>query len=464
LDILKLAKRSIFLMSNSFLKLITQIAIIILFAKQLSVYDYGIFQSVWMYVNIISVITLFGLPSLLLSNNLSNVKNWIKANKKRCFFYILVISLSPIAYLFFIDNIIKNEVKVLLVILIILQNISTLIETEAIKKEKEILLFTSNLFFNLFYFTIHIYILYNNYKLENLLLSIIILVFTKTFLQKIILSKSVFTPSITNNNNIANQWFFIGITDVVGIIFKWIDKWAVLLFISLQEFSTYFNGSYEIPIYGLMVSAVGNVMLTEISKNIDKQNALKVFNNSVYILSKIVLPSFCFLLFFYKEIFHFIFSNKYETALPIFFITLFIIPLRITSFTAILQVYNKAHIILKGAVIDLLLAISLMAILYPFLKLTGIALACVISTYFQAFYYLWHSSKTIQQPIKTFINYIDFFKTLFFSIITMGICYYLSNRFFESITLLIGIVVCAMLILIFSFYSYKINKQKSISN
>jgi O-antigen/teichoic acid export membrane protein len=152
LDILKLARRSILLMGTSFVKMLTQMAIIILFAKKLSVNDYGSYQSIWMYINIISVIALFGLPSLLLSNTFSNVTTWIKTHKKICAFYIVVISILPITYLFYMDNNMRNGVKYLLVISTLIQIISTLVEVEAIKKEREILLFTSNLIFNVLYF------------------------------------------------------------------------------------------------------------------------------------------------------------------------------------------------------------------------------------------------------------------------------------------------------------------------
>lgn len=460
MDIINLARRSIFLMSNSLLKLITQIAVIILYAKQLSILDYGIYQSIWMYVNIISVIALFGLPSLILSNNFSNITACIKLNKKIFTAYALAVCMLPFVYFFYFENNMNHIVKILLMVLIFNQIIATLVETQAIKKEKEVLLFTTNILYNLLYLAIHLYVLYTNYHVENLLVGIIVLLLTKTLIQKLVLNKSILKTTILNNTIISSQWLFLGITDVVGIIFKWVDKWVVLLFISLNEFSIYFNGSYEIPIYGLMVSAIGNVMVTEMSKNEDKSKAVKVFRNAMQILSTLVLPSFCFMLFYYEAVFHFIFNFKYEAALPIFFITLFIIPVRITSFTSILQVYNKANTILKGAIIDLILAICLMALLYPLYKLKGIAIACVVSTYFQAYYYLWHSSKIVQQPIKSLIPFLDLCKTLIISLLTMGIFYYISNSLLEKTSLLIGIIGCVFLISLLSFFKYKISKRQ----
>lgn len=77
---IKLAKKSLILMGNSTLKLLTQITIIVILSKKISIEKYGIYQSVWMYINIISVCTLFGLPSLILSSQQGSLKIFIKKN------------------------------------------------------------------------------------------------------------------------------------------------------------------------------------------------------------------------------------------------------------------------------------------------------------------------------------------------------------------------------------------------
>src|ERR1700677_3453619 len=78
----KFAKRSFLLIVSKLTGLFGQILIILLYSRRLSYVDYGLYQSVWLYINIISVFALFGLPSILLSVSANNIIAWIKQNKR----------------------------------------------------------------------------------------------------------------------------------------------------------------------------------------------------------------------------------------------------------------------------------------------------------------------------------------------------------------------------------------------
>lgn len=197
---------------------------------------------------------------------------------------------------------------------------------------------------------------------------------------------------------LGKQWLFLGLHDVIDTVFKWLDKWLILAFVSLQQFAIYFNGSYEIPVYPLLLTAVGNIMLVELSKLKIATPSLSaaLYRRAGYFLGAFIFPAFCFLLLFHKEIFLFVFSEKYMVAVPIFLVSIFVLPVRICYYTAALQAYNRNDVILKGSLLDLGLAILLMAILYPLAGLPGLAGAFVLSTYIQSFYYLWHVARLLR--------------------------------------------------------------------
>ncbi|RYG42160.1 MAG: hypothetical protein EOO01_23630, partial [Chitinophagaceae bacterium] len=96
---------------------------------------------------------------------------------------------------------------------------------------------------------------------------------------------------------------------------------------------------------------------------------------------------------------------KYVEAVPVFFVALFVIPVRICHFTSALQALHRNDIVVKGAFLDLALAIILLIILYPFFGLPGLALAFVISTWTQAGYYLHHTARLLNEPLSSFIPY-----------------------------------------------------------
>ena len=99
-----------------------------------------------------------------------------------------------------------------------------------------------------------------------------------------------------------------------------------------------------------------------------------LFRESFNMLSTIVFPLFFFLFFFREEIFSVIFKDKYNASIPIFAISIFILPLRINNYSVILQCFSQGKKIMMGSLIDIIIALILMVSLYPFMGSKGIAL------------------------------------------------------------------------------------------
>ena len=441
--------------------MLTQIAVLMVYARQLSVTDYAIYQTVWLYLNIISVISLFGLPSIILSAGLSNIKIWIANNKNIFWICAIASNLAPVAYMLLVPNSFSGTAIMLLLCLTVVQNTSIISEALAVKKEKEKLLFKTNILFSVLFLAAHLLILSVNYSLQWLITALIIIYLIKTLFIWCYMG----TKPDEENHTLQHgkQWMFLGLNDVIGVVFKWFDKWIILFFLTLPEFAVYFNGSYEIPVFGLMAGAAGNIMVVDYCKphNDSQIKAKTLFENSATLLSAIVFPSFCFLLFYRYDFFTFIFSAKYLEALPIFLITIFILPVRITSFTAILQANNRTDIILKGAIIDLLTAIFLMLILYPIYKTKGLALACVISTYGQAAYYLWQTSNIVKKSVAYFFPVKKLFITMAICIVVMAAGYMACKPLSHPLHMITGIAICISLMAFF-IYRYYADSKKEI--
>jgi O-antigen/teichoic acid export membrane protein len=459
------AHKSFLLISSSVLRLIAQLVVLYLYAKQLSYIDYGLYQSVWLYINVISVIATFGLSSLLLSTPINSIQTWIQQNKKLFTLFAIAVNTIPIIYLLLTANDFSNTIKLLLIILSFVQNISIIAETVAIKYEKEKWVLASNIIFSIGYLSIHLLALYTNYSLPFLLIGINILFTVKAIVLFAVSSLQMQQQSIMPSSILLSgkQWFYLGINDVLGVVFKWLDKWVILFFVSVTQFAIYFNGSYEIPIFGLMLSAVGNIMLVELSKGDKENTALKIkslFQHSTLLLSAIVFPSFCFLLFYNTPFFTLLFGVKYADAIPIFIISIFVLPIRITNYTAVLQTYGRSNLIVKGAIVDVLVAIVLMAVLYPTLKMKGLALAFVLSTYIQAGYYLWHTSKLINKKISYFFPFKKLLIVMGVSASITALGYYATSNLSYPINLITGIVICMATTLLLLLYFYKKSKNE----
>jgi len=104
-----------------------------------------------------------------------------------------------------------------------------------------------------------------------------------------------------------------------------------------------------------------------------------------------------------------------------------------------------------------MLAGILMAVLYPLFKLPGLAAAFVISTYLQAFYYLWQTGKLLRLPALSLLPLKSITVILFICILIIGGVYFLVNTFINPIPLISGIIASALLVvgLLYRFYKTK---------
>ncbi len=452
----KLLQKSFWLFAARALPVIVLLIISIIYSRRLSYNNYGAFQSVWMYTNIINIIISFGFSSVILSTNLSFLFLFIKNNRKLITRFYTALSVTGLIAFFFLAKNFTTNLKLWLIIFIIIQNIITVAETLLIKRGKEKLSFIINLFYSILFLGCHLYILFTNYLLLHLIVSLCVVSFLKLIAILSIPAKKESYEYVTSEKHFLKHWTYLGITEVLGVIAKWMDKAFLLYLLTAADFAVFFNGSFEIPFFGLLISVAGSFMLIEFSENLQSKNKiLLLFKESFHALSSIVFPLFFFLFFFRNEIFSFVFKNKYNNSVPIFTITIFILLLRINNYSVILQCFSQGKKILLGSLMDIIIAVILMMVLYPLMGTRGIALSIVISTYCQVLYYLWHSSKILK------IKFIELFPAkklvikFLLSLVSYVIIFLLLKNFSIEMKLFTGAVFTAVFIFAGTWSYYK---------
>ena len=391
------ARKYLWLFLGRIMPLLSLFLITIIYSRQLSYNDYGTFQSVWMYANIVNVIISFGFSAVIFSTNLSFLFLFIKNNRRVITIFYTILWIAGLTAFFLLAKNFNSDLKIWLIVFIILQNIVTVAETLLIKRGKEKLSFVINIFYSLLFFGCHIYILLSHYSLLNLILSLIALSVLKLLAIVSVPAHNESYEPVADEKHFLKHWAYLGLSEILGVTAKWVDKVFLLYLLTAADFAVFFNGSFEIPLFGLLISVAGSFMLIEFSGNLQLKNKiLSLFKESFNMLSSIVFPLFFFLFFFREEIFSFVFKNKYNDSVPIFAISIFILPLRINNYGAILQCFSQGKRILFGSLLDIIIALVLMIILYPVMGSRGIALSIVISTYCQVLYYLWYSSRILK--------------------------------------------------------------------
>ena len=442
------SRKFFWLFLSRIMPLVALFFITIIYARKLSYDDYGKFQSVWMYANIVNVIISFGLAAVILSTDLSFLFAFIKSKRKILSLFYPALWISGLVAFFFLAKNFNTSLKFLLIAFMAIQNIATAADNLLIKRGKEKTSGIINFFYAFLFFGWHIYVLFSDYSLYHLVEGITLLAAVKFIIIVLMPFEKKSSDIKIDNNHFLFHWGYLGSNDALGVVAKWIDKLFLLYLLTAADFAIFFNGSIEIPVFGLLISVTGNFLLVEISGNIKQpEKIIKLFRESFHILSNIVFPLFLFLFFFREDLFSVAFRDKYNASLPIFVISIFILPLRINNYSVILQCFSQGKKILFGSLMDILIAIILMITLYPLMGTKGVALSIVISTYCQSFYYLWHSSKILNTsilqilPLKELV--IRFLKTLAF----YTALFFLLSAFSMSARIIIAILLTALMVM-----------------
>ncbi|MDQ6755855.1 MAG: oligosaccharide flippase family protein [Bacteroidota bacterium] len=456
----ELAKKTFWLFTGRAMPVIILFLITILYSRHLSYDNYGKFQSIWMYTNIINVFISFGITSVLLSSNLSFLFAFIKRHAIKIIFFYFFQWIIVLAVFFWYGKNFSSSTKFLLIVFIIIQNVITILETLQIKNHKEKFVFSINFIYAMLFFAWHYYILLNGFHLDNLIKGIIIISLIKAFLLFFFKKNYVAVSAESGgDDSFMKHWIYLGLNDMFGVLAKWIDKLFLLYLLTAADFAVFFNGSFEIPLFALLVSVVGSVLLIDISSKVsEKQNVIQIFNEGFRILSLIVFPLFLFLFFFRVELFAIFFKHKYDASLPIFLISIFILPVRINNYSSILQCYSSGKKILAGSALDIFIIIILLLIFYPAMGTKGVAMSIVIGTYSQAFYYLWQSAKVLGTQVLTLLPVKILALRLISFTFAFAIFYFSIIKFSNEIKLLMGAIFTATVILI-SIYFYFAKKQ-----
>lgn len=239
---------------------------------------------------------------------------------------------------------------------------------------------------------------------------------------------------------VTSLWKHLALYDGVQMLFRWVDKLVLSFLLTAPVFALYFNGTVDIPFLPLLLGAAGSAVLMQLNQTKQTDEArLSLIKDAGCILSRIVFPMFFFLVFFRQELFGVMLRHRYDGATTLFLISSLTVPLRAYSFTSILQHSGKGKIINMGAMLDLVLALILAGPLYLVFRLNGIAIAFVISTWFQAGFYLYHTARTLQVKMVHLLPVRSWgIQLVSFSVLFAGLNIFLDFYFDEQLILILG--------------------------
>lgn len=431
--------------------------VFIFFSRNLSRAEYGNYQNFWVSLYLLSAVATLGIPAFILTYSPPFIKSMLQkmtqSSYLKVFSWIFIVSVV-FAYVIHINVHIPWYIALCFLVVFSLNTIS---EAFLIVFKRFGFLLLLNGLYTLLFLLVHYGFLIGVYDLQKLFL---FLLFFRGF--RLVVVALVARMNIKRIRgdfdkqytvaDILSLWKHIGIYDVSSRFITWVDKFVVSIIFTASVSAIYFNATYDIPFLPVMLGAVGGAALMQLSVTSKEQNdnaAIVIANFTSRLLSSIVFPLFFFLYVFRHELFTVVLTAKYTESVPIFAVTVFIVPLRAYNFTTILQNRHKGRIMNTGVLLDAVIAFGLMYPLYQFYGLLGIALSFVVSTYAQGAYYLYNTGKVLNVsminlvPLKNWIG-----KIIVFSLVFITTHYIAKGRLNDTYVLLLGSMIMVVAILV----------------
>ena len=178
----------------------------------------------------------------------------------------------------------------------------------------------------------------------------------------------------------------LGLTTAVGYLSIYLDKNIISGYFGSATYAIYVYGAMEVPFVAMVLSAINNVLVPEISRMHHEgqvQKISRVWQRAISKTSLLLLPMWIFLMIWAVELYVSIYGAPYRASSLIFRIYLLKLPLRITAYNMVLSVIGYPNLVFRIALIEMGINTALSLTFIRWWGMPGPAIATVIATYVQ---------------------------------------------------------------------------------
>lgn len=171
---------------------------------------------------------------------------------------------------------------------------------------------------------------------------------------------------------------------IISAFILLLDRLIIASWYDTENFAIYYNGAKELPVVGIITGSIVSVIAPEFVRLYNRNNypeIVRLWQSSIRKTAFILFPLSAFLFCFAEDVVTLLFSDKYAASVPIFRIYLLLLPLRITSYGAVLRAANQTRIIFVSACLALLLNLIFSLSLVYLIGMPGAAIGTVLAVY-----------------------------------------------------------------------------------
>lgn len=200
-----------------------------------------------------------------------------------------------------------------------------------------------------------------------------------------------------------------------------LDKYVISHYMSPDELAVYSRGAIELPLVHILASTISQLKLPDWVSQWDKgwnDILLAEWHKTIIKAALVLFPAFILLEILGKNFISLLYTDKYIQSVGIFYVYLFLLPLQITSYTAIVEATGKNRFVLIGYVVQLLISLAVSGYSIKYLGWFGPALVSVVGIYLWATYVLIVISKIFQVTFSNVFPWYRLAKIMVISILS----------------------------------------------
>ncbi len=176
----------------------------------------------------------------------------------------------------------------------------------------------------------------------------------------------------------------IGAASAVGVLSQYLDKLIVSTSASPSDYAVYANGAIEIPLLGVITSAISTAGLYEFSRHCEAKQyaqALALFRSIASKSSMALFPVAVFLLLTAEDFLVAIFGPAYHASATPFRLFLLLLPARTMLYGPVLVALGRSNAILRRSIVELLLVAVIAVVSARLIGFNYAALGLIVATY-----------------------------------------------------------------------------------
>lgn len=377
------------------------------YAKRLDLHDFGIYQNYWIQFNTLFAIAGLGFSSFLLAyrpEKLLQILTQLKVGQKTA-----AVSIMLVCALVFAGIQWGNTFFIFSFFFFLFNAISLILNHFLIVFKRYAALTIINALYCVLFFGAHCWALgAGQFSFTNLVALLSILLLGKMLVSGRMVAQafSALSPSDEpfHPKQFWSFWRHMYFFELSQLLIVNADKFVLSLLVEEKVSAIYQSGAFSIPLLSAMFGSVSSAALMQLATSQkDKVSQADILRKTSKLLASVAFPVFFFFYFFSSEFLYLLFSPEFTESVPIFKMSLLMIPFSAFNFSVLLKHYEQGKAINMGVLADVCTTGITVWPLYYWMGLKGIPLAFVLGTAAQMTVYLVHHVRILGMSLLSFI-------------------------------------------------------------